>query len=69
MKKVRAQSAFIKEFEGIYELQQEELILMKEECLAERFAISKAKDKGASNEGGAPMTHKVYEENEFAVSH
>lgn len=44
---------------------------MKEECLAERFAISKAKDKGANNvEGGAaPSNNKVYEENEFAVSH
>lgn len=47
MKKIRCQSEFIKEFEGIYELQKEELQMMREECLAERFCISKAKQLGA----------------------
>ena len=43
MKKIRAQSAFIKHFEGVYGLQEEEIITMKEECLAERISITKVK--------------------------
>ena len=66
MKKIRAQSTFIKHFEGVYKLQEEEIITMKEECLAERIAITKIKS-------GQPLANtidqKVFEENEFGVSH
>ena len=64
MKKVRAQSAFIREFEGIYELQEEEIITMKEECLAERISITKVK-----NAAKTEKTSKVFTDNEFAMSH
>ena len=67
MKKIREQSAFIREFEGIYELQEEELLIMKEECLAERIAITKIKASG--NKSSTNESIRVYEENEFAVSH
>ena len=67
MKKIREQSAFIREFEGIYELQEEELLIMKEECLAERIAITKIKANG--NKNIANESIRVCEENEFAVSH
>ena len=62
MKKVRAQSDFIKEFEGIYKLQEEEIVTMKEECLAERISITKVKTNNMT-------ASRVFEENEFAVSH
>ena len=40
---------------------------MKEECLAERIAITKIKASG--NKTNANESIKVCEENEFAVSH
>ena len=50
MKKLKAQSEFIAEFNEIYELQEEELNLAKEECLAERVAITMLKaDTGSGN--------------------
>lgn len=64
MKKVRAQSAFIREFEGIYELQEEEIITMKEECLAERISITKVKNAAKTDK-----TSRVFKDNEFAMSH
>ena len=67
MKKIRVHSAFIREFEGIYELQQQELLTMKEECIAERIAITKFKT--VINAGKTDPEHKVFAENEFAVSH
>lgn len=67
MKKIRAQAAFIREFESIYELQKQELLIMKEECIAERIAITKLKTIG--NVGKIEPEHRVFAENEFAVSH
>ena len=75
MKKVRAQHAFVKEFEQIYDLQESELAMMKEECLAERIAISKVKATGASGSSVdktaamADKRSKVFQDNEFAVTH
>ena len=40
---------------------------MKEECLAERIAITKIKASG--NKNNANESIRVCEENEFAVSH
>lgn len=65
MKKIRAQSAFIKHFEGVYELQDAEIATMKEECLAERIAITKIKASAVA----ASEAPKVFEDNEFACSH
>ena len=48
MKKIRAQTEFITEFNEIYDLQEEELCLAKEECLAERVAITMLKTDPAS---------------------
>jgi len=67
MKKIRAQTAFNREFESIYELQKQELLTMKEECIAERIAITKYKTIG--NVGKIEAENKVFAENEFAVSH
>ena len=50
MKKLKAQTEFISEFNEIYELQEEELNLAKEECLAERVAITMLKaDTGSGS--------------------
>ena len=43
MKKLKAQSEFITQFHEIYELQEQELAMAKEECLAERVAITMLK--------------------------
>ena len=43
MKKLKAQSEFITQFNEIYSLQEEELNMAKEECLAERVAITMLK--------------------------
>jgi len=43
MKKLKAQSEFITQFHEVYELQEQELAMAKEECLAERVAITMLK--------------------------
>ena len=54
MLKLKEQTAFIQQFELMYKLQDEEVQLMREECLAERVAISKLKqtshDKDENNQ-------------------
>ena len=77
MKKLRAQSAFVKDFEGVYALQEQELRLMREECLAERIAITKAKAamqaQQAQGRSAATAAHEnplqVFQDNQFAISH
>ena len=71
MKKIRAQSLFIKHFEGVYKLQGEEIATMKEECLAERISITKIKTSANNGGGNSAVASfdKVFEENEFAESH
>lgn len=48
MKKIKAQTEFITEFDEIYDLWEDELNLAKEECLAERVAITMLKTDSAS---------------------
>lgn len=42
-KKLRAMTEFAKDFQEVYKLQEQELGRMKEECMAERVAISSLK--------------------------
>ena len=73
MKKLKAQSEFISEFNEIYSLQEEELNMAKEECLAERIAITmlKADNNQTNSQGTAAQKkqHEIFTQNEFAKSH
>ena len=54
MKKIKAQAEFIKDFRGTYELSERDVKLTKEECLAERIAVTLIK-----NNCGVPETEKL----------
>ena len=75
MKKIRAQTAFLRDFDEVYELQEDELAAMREECLAERIAITKMKQGGYLHGAGGNATAaevvvvpQVFADNEFALS-
>ena len=44
MKKIKAQTEFIKDFRETYELSEQDINLTKEECLAERVAVTLIKN-------------------------
>ena len=69
MKKLKAQTEFISEFSEIYELQEEELNLAKEECLAERVAITMLKADISSGSTDSKAQQEVFATNEFAKTH
>ena len=62
MKKLKAQSEFISSFNEVYALQEEELNLAKEECLAERVAITMLKaDNNQTSSQSVPAQKKQHE--------
>ena len=68
MLKLKEQANFISQFDFVYQLQEQELHTIREQCLAERLSLSKIKQQVSDKDDHAQET-KIFKDNEFGESH